>query len=167
MTYAGANGKTLEAFNNKPKKDGKKYTMPTDNNPFMNVLLTEITDNPDRAPAAPSTRKDVKEEILKKFKVTHDLEMDTTDAFDQAKALRFYTSVQPSTIPGDLDKFKKFLSKGIDDPDYSSAAPARNGKILNEGYVNAKGSKADLSNTTAKPSGTKPSSSSRSTTPTA
>ena len=37
------NGKVLEAFlNTKPKSPQKNFTMPTDENPFMNVLLTDI-----------------------------------------------------------------------------------------------------------------------------
>jgi hypothetical protein len=39
------NGKKLEAYLNSAKSE--KYTMPTSHNPFMNVLLTEIGDNPD------------------------------------------------------------------------------------------------------------------------
>lgn len=153
------NGKTLEAFVGQTKKEGvlENYTMPTANNPFMNVLLTEITDNPDRAESAPANRKDVREKIYKAFQQTSDLEMDTSDIFDQEQAMRNFNPVQPSRIPGDLDAFKKFLSKGLDEPDFSSAAPARLGKILSEGYVNSKGSMRGLSSTTSKPSGKSPS----------
>lgn len=153
------NGKTLEAFASDEKKGNVKenYTMPTANNPFMNVLLTEITDNPDRAESAPANRKDVREQINKAFQQTSDLEMDTSDIFDQEQAMRNFNPVQPSQIPGDLDKFKKFLSKGLDEPDFSSAAPARLGKILSEGYVNSKGSMRGLHSSTSKPSGTSPS----------
>jgi hypothetical protein len=148
------NGKTLEAFKVETKSIKENYTMPTANNPFMNVLLTEINDDPNRAESAPSNRKDVKDAIYKSFQQTSDLEMDTSDIFDQEQAMRNFNPVQPSTIPGDLDAFKKFLSKGGDDPDFSSAAPSRNGKILSEGYVNSKGSMRDLKSSTTKPTGT-------------
>ena len=41
----------------------KVYTMPTPDNPFMNPLLTEIQDNPNRPDAAPITSKQTKKEI--------------------------------------------------------------------------------------------------------
>jgi hypothetical protein len=41
-------------------------------------------------------------------------------------------------------------------PIISSAAPARHGKIISEGYVHAKGSMRDLASTTTKPAGTVP-----------
>jgi len=149
------NGKTLETFLNKAYEG--KFTMPTAANPFMNPLLTEIQDNPNRADAAPTNRKDVKAEIYKAFQKTTDLYMDTTDMFDQAQAMRTFHTLQGATIPNDQEGFLKWLSKGLDEPDYSSTAPARNGKVLNEGYVHAKGSMRDLTSTTSKPSGTTPS----------
>lgn len=154
------NGKTLETFLNKAAEG--KFTMPTAANPFMNPLLTEIQDDPNRPDAAPTNRKDVKAEIYKAFQKTSDIYMDTTDIFDQAQAMRTFHTIQSATIPNDQDRFLKLLAKGMDEPDYSSAPPARNGKILSEGYVHAKGSMKDLSSTTTKPSGVTPLSSSSS-----
>lgn len=151
------NGKVLESFVNKVSPSAR--TMPTSDNPFMNPLLTEIQDNPNRPNAAPVHRSDVKAEIHKAFQKTTDLHMDTTDMFDQTQAMRTFHTIQASTIPSDQDGFLKFISKGLDEPDYSSAPPSRNGKALNEGYVQAKGSMADLTSTTRKPTGTSPSSS--------
>ena len=84
--------------------------------------------------------------------------MDTSDLFDQSQAMRTFHTLQSSRVPNDLDGYKKWLAKGLDEPDYSSTAPARHAKILNEGHVVAKGSMRDLSNTIAKPTGTTPSS---------
>jgi len=153
------NGKTIESFIGKAKKVGgaPKYTMPTKENPFMNVLLTEIQDNPDREDAAPTDRRDVKLDIYKSFQATSDMYMDTTDLFDQAQAMRTFHTMQSAMIPNNFDDFKKWLAKGLDAPDYSSAAPARHGKVLNEGHVAAKGSMRSLPNSTAKPAGTVPS----------
>lgn len=151
------NGKLLESFKSSKAPSPKKYTMPTPENPFMNPLLTEIKDNPNRAEAAPVTRKDVKVEMYKNFQHTSDMYMDTSDLFDQAQAMRTFHTLQASTIPSDQDGFLKWLSKGLDQPDYSSAPPARHAKILNEGYVHAKGSMSDLSSSTAKPTGVTPS----------
>lgn len=151
------NGKVLESFVNKVTHSAE--TMPTSDNPFMNPLLTDIQDNPNRPNAAPVHRSDVKAEIHKAFQKTTDLHMDTTDMFDQAQAMRTFHTIQASTIPSDQDGFLKFIAKGLDEPDYSSAPPSRHGKVLSEGYTHAKGSMADLMSTTSKPTGTSPSSS--------
>ena len=151
------NGKTIESFIAKEEKVGPQYTMPSKENPFMNVLLTEIQDNPNREDAAPTNRRDVKAEVYKSFQATSDLHMDTTDLFDQAQAMRTFHTLQSAKVPNDLDGFKKWLAKNLDEPDHSSTAPARHAKILHEGYVAAKGSMRSLPNTIAKPAGTAPS----------
>jgi hypothetical protein len=152
-------GATIESFKIKSKVSGPKegYTMPTAANPFMNVLLTDIQDNPNRGDAAPITRRDIKKKIYDEFQKTSDMHMDTTDLFDQSQAMRTFHTIQSAKVPNDLDGFKKWLAKGIDEPDFSSAPPARYAKTASEGYVHAKGSMKDLPSTTTKPAGTSPS----------
>jgi hypothetical protein len=150
------NGKVLENFvSNLSKAPTSKNTMPTASNPFMNPLLTEIADNPNRPNAANVSRKDVKAEIYKEFQQTSDLYMDTSDMFDQAQAMRTFHTVQSGSIPNDQEGFLKWLSKGLDEPDYSSTAPARGAKLLSEGHVTAKGA-IRLPSTTDEPSGVTP-----------
>lgn len=149
------NGKTIEPFKSKGPTS-KKYTMPTAENPFMNVLLTEIQDSPNRPDAAPVSRTDVKVDMYKSFQKTSDMYMDTSDLFDQSLAMRTFHTLQSSTIPTNFDDFKKWLSKGIDEPDFSSSAPARRAKILNETHVVAKGSMQDMKSTIEKPTGETP-----------
>lgn len=149
------NGKVIESFLAKDKAVKAKYTMPSNENPFMNVLLTEILDNPNRGDAAPNNRKDVKAELYKAFQHTTDLHMDTSDLFDQTQAMRTFHTLQSSMVPNDLEGFKEWISKGYDEPNHSSAPNARKGKELNEGYVAAKGSMS-LPNSTSKPAGTAP-----------
>jgi hypothetical protein len=154
------NGITLESFSiktNSPSPSTSGYTMPSNNNPFMNVLLTEITDNPNRGDAAPTDRRDVREKIVKSFQHTNDIYMDTTDLFDQRQAMRTFHTIQSSTVPNNLEEFKKWLAKGNDAPDFSSAPPARNGKLMSEGYVEPRESLPNLPNSTSKPTGTSPS----------
>jgi hypothetical protein len=139
------------------KHIGKNLTMPTAENPFMNPLLTEIQDDPNRPDAAPISRSDVKTGIYKAFQKTSDLYMDTTDLFDQAKAMVSFHTLQSATIPNDQDGFLKWLAKGVDEPDYSSAPLSRHGKQDSETYVKAQGSLANLSSSTSKPTGTSPS----------
>jgi len=149
--------RSLEAFKN-VTSILEKYTRPTPTNPFMNPLLTEITDNPNRADAAPITSKKVKREIEKAFQHTSDIYMDTTDRFDMAQSMKTFHTLQSAKIPNDQDGFLKFLSKGINEPDFSSAFPSRNAKQKSETYVVALGSATSqgLPNSTTKPTGTTP-----------
>jgi hypothetical protein len=154
------NGKTIESFVAK-ETSKNAYTMPSAANPFMNVLLTEIGDDPNRPDAAPTNRRDVKAEIHKSFQKTSDVYMDTSDLFDQTQAMRTFHTMQSAKVPNDLDGFKKWLAKDLDAPDHSSTAPAstapaRHAKILNEGHVSARGAMS-LPSSISKPSGTTPS----------
>jgi hypothetical protein len=152
-------GKIMESFVSKVAKAvSKSETMPSAENPFMNPLLTEIGDNPNRPDAAPITRSDVKVSVAKAFQKTSDIYMDTSDVFDQAQAMRTFHTLQGATIPNDQDGFLKWLAKGLDEPDHSSAPLARHAKLLSEGYVEAKGSIKNLKSTTSVPTGTEPSS---------
>ena len=146
------NGKKLEAYMNR-----ESFTMPTPNNPFMNVLLTDIQDNPNRGDAAPVSKSEVRAQIAKAFQHTNDMYMDTSDMFDQAQAMRTFHTLQSAKVPNDQDAFLAWLAKGYDEPDYSSAPLARGGKFDSEGYTPARGSMDSmLSSTTAKPRGTTP-----------
>jgi len=150
------NGKKLETFlgdmmSSTPMREN--FTLPTPENPFMNVLLT---DDPNRPDAAPVTDKKVRAQIYKAFQQTSDIYMDTSDLFDQTQAMRTFHTMQSATVPNDQDKFLALLAKGYDDVDTSSAFPSRGGKILSEGYVNARGAVRNLENATCKPTGTAP-----------
>lgn len=149
--------RSLEAFKN-VTSILENFTRPTPENPFMNPLLTEITDNPNRADAAPITSHKVKREIEKAFQHTSDIYMDTTDRFDMAQAMKTFYTLQSAKIPNDQDGFLKFLSKGQNEPDFSSAFPSRNAKQKSETYVVALGSATSqgLPNSTTKPAGTTP-----------
>jgi hypothetical protein len=122
----------------------------------MNPLLTDIMDNPNRPEAAPITSKEVKKQIEKSFKETSDLYMDTSDKFDLAQSMRTFHTAQSGVIPNDQDGFLSFLAKGLDEPDHSSAFPARKAKEKSEGYVEAQGSMKSLPNSTDKPTGVTP-----------
>lgn len=148
--------RSLEPFTEQVSGLIKEYTYPTGKNPFMNPLLTEILDNPNRPQAAPVTDNEVKKQIEESFKETSDLYMDTSDKFDLAQSMRTFHTVQSGLIPNDQDGFLKFLSKGINEPDYSSTFLSRKAKEKSEGYVDAQGSMAALPNSTDKPTGVTP-----------
>jgi hypothetical protein len=149
--------RTLEAFKS-AAASLEHFTRPTPENPFMNPLLTEIQDNPNRPDAAPVSSNKVKREMEKAFQHTSEIYMDTTDRFDMAQAMKTFHTLQSAKIPNDQDGFLKFLAKGIDEPDFSSAFPARNAKEKSESYVIALGSATSqsLPNSTSKPTGTTP-----------
>ena len=149
--------RTLEAFK-QAAASLENFTRPSPENPFMNPLLTEIQDNPDRPDAAPVTSTKVKREMEKAFQHTSDIYMDTSDRFDMAQAMKTFHTLQSAKIPNDQDGFLKFLAKGQDEPDYSSAFPSRNAKEKSESYVVALGSATSqgLANSTSKPTGTAP-----------
>jgi hypothetical protein len=146
----------VETFSGKNVGILQKFTMPTSENPFMNPLLTEIRDDPDRPDAPPITSNTVKHEIEKAFQQTSDLYMDTTDKFDQSQAMRTFHTLQSAKIPNDQDGFLQFMAKGNDEIDTSSAPPARHAKADSETYVQAKGSMKSLPSTTTHPAGVTP-----------
>lgn len=122
---------------------GTEESMPTEDNPFMNPPLTDILDNPSRPPAADITRKDVRNQVNTAFAQTSNIYMDTTDIYDLIQSQRNFHTVPEDDHEGLL----KFLGKG-----------ARSDKLLNEGYVVAKGTITELPIPSAErpPSGVSP-----------
>lgn len=108
---------------------GTDESKPTPDNPFMNAPLTDILDNPNRPPAADITRVDVRDEVNRAFAQTSNIYMDTTDVFDLVQSQRNFHTVPEDDHAGLL----RFLGKN-----------ARSDKLLNEGYVVAKGTVTEL-----------------------
>ena len=113
--------KVLEKFDNMNCYNALKdtYTNPTPINPAMNVLLTEINDNPNRAEAAPAYNKKVGKEIdkttqkmvEKKFgdkNIDERLFKDLADAFDFDNSMRTFYATANTKIPNDQDAFAEF-----------------------------------------------------------
>jgi len=150
------NGKQIESYFGAAKKSIEKFTMPTPNNPFMNVLLTDILDNPNRDDAAPIANPEVRKAVDTAFEKTSDIYMDTSDMFDQTQAKRTFHTIQSSKVPNDQDAFLNWLAKGFDEPDTSSTALARGAKLGSETFTPARGSMPKLPSSTETPSGTAP-----------
>ena len=113
-----------------------RYATPTASNPFMNVLVTDYVDNPDRAPAPPNINESaVKQSIDEAFSKTSDLFMDTSNKYGLMQSARQWMSQASTTIPNDLEGFQTFLNRDNVSRKYDS-----------ESYVVAKGS-------TSKPDG--------------
>jgi len=81
-------------------------TQPTVQNPFMNVLLTEYTDNPTRPPAADVEDPNVKNKIDEHFK--NGLYRDVNDIWDKGNSQRQFYTNPSTTIPNDRDTWMKW-----------------------------------------------------------
>jgi hypothetical protein len=116
--YIGANvgpGSDAEIYN----LTKQIYTEPTITNPIMNVLLTEINDNPNRKPAAPAYNEAVEAEINKKtidmvkdnFKdpnIDERLFKDLGDSFTFDQSMRTWYATANTQVPNDQQSFAEF-----------------------------------------------------------
>jgi len=114
--------KVVEKFDNMNcynNSDKTNYTNPTAINPAMNVLLTEIDDNPNRNEAAPAFNKKVGKEMDKKVQkfvennfsdpnIDERLFKDLGDAFDFDNSMRTFYATANTKIPNDQDAFAEF-----------------------------------------------------------
>lgn len=85
---------------------GERCTIPTTQNPYMNVTIDEIQDNPDRAPACSPLNPMISSQIDDNFKKGHYRDID--DIFDKQASINFWTNAS-TTIPGDQNKFARWL----------------------------------------------------------
>jgi hypothetical protein len=95
----------LDKKNLRADPDGKICVKPTKDNPFMNVLMSEYSDNPERNKACDINK--VKKKTKKYFDT--DLYRDVSDIYDKnASDRNFYTT--PNTmIPNDQNAFAQYL----------------------------------------------------------
>jgi hypothetical protein len=83
--------------------------LPTPNNPYMNVLITDYTDNPNRPPACAYNDEQSKEQTEKYF--NHNLYKDVEDVWNNRNSQREYVTMPWTTIPNDRDSFMKWCWK--------------------------------------------------------
>lgn len=84
-----------------------KCTEPTQNNPFMNVLLTDYKDNPNRKSCVINNQ--TKKKMSKNF--NHNLYKDVSDVYEKSNSQRQYYTMPSTTIPNDQTSFAKWLYK--------------------------------------------------------
>ena len=82
-----------------------KRTVPTDANPFMNVLVNEYKDNPTRGSAL--TGPDVEKRWSDVFQTR--MYNDPTDVFQHSQNQRTWTPMPSTTIPNDQHSFQNWL----------------------------------------------------------
>lgn len=96
-----------DALKHKLKKslDKRNYTLPTKDNPFMNVLMHEYTENPKRKKAI--SQNVVKDEIDEYF--NENLYRSLDDIYNKNASDRQYITMPNTQIPNDQDSFAKAL----------------------------------------------------------
>ena len=82
-------------------------TLPTPANPFMNVLLTEIGDNPKRNPAANVDEGTTKTALDTYFQTM--FYSDPGDVFNHTQSQRNWVTMPSTTIPNDQSTFANWL----------------------------------------------------------
>lgn len=95
----------IEKLSNQMKE--KECEKPTNDNPFMNVLMNDYKYNPKRK--ACKIDNGVRKDISKKF--NHNLYKDVSDVFEKSNSQRQYYTMPSTTIPNDQSSFAKWLYK--------------------------------------------------------
>jgi hypothetical protein len=105
-----------------PSKIGKRefFDAPRVNNPYNNVLITDIVDNPNKLPAPPAYYPETEKEILDKTKeaiqkmnptfpgMTDKLFASLDDHFEFEQSARQFYSNPATTVPNDQGAFAAF-----------------------------------------------------------
>ena len=102
LTHEYFPGKIVQTGNG----DEEHVQMPTRDNPFMNVLMTDYTDNPNRNPAGDVDLPKVQQLIDDNF--SHGLYKDIDNIWDRNNSQRQYYTNPSTTIPNDRDSFMKW-----------------------------------------------------------
>lgn len=112
----------LEGFTNPNyiNENKKNHTLPTAKNPVMNVLLTEINDDPNRNSALPAYNSNVEKEINDNVKlliknnlgdnniVDERLFREISDNFGFEQSMRNFYATPNTKIPNDQEAFANF-----------------------------------------------------------
>ena len=86
---------------------GNQFTQPTKRNPLMNVLLTQIKDDPKRPEAAPAYEPSIEKEINSSIADPR-LFLDLGDSISFGQSMRNFYATPSTTIPNDQASFAQF-----------------------------------------------------------
>lgn len=110
----------MEGFRGSNQMNTLKYTLPSETNPMMNVLLPEIQDDPKRPLAAPSYRpetiakinKNTQKMVVDSFNNPDGIEdrlfKDIGDSFEFDRSMIQFNSNPITTVPNDQKTFAEF-----------------------------------------------------------
>lgn len=103
------NTKDISGVEKFEKTDERDYgcTKPSANNPFMNVLVSDYKDEPNKEKACDVTSEKVKDQMSTLF--TNDLFRSVDDIFDKNYSYRQFYTTPNTTIPNDQESFAKWL----------------------------------------------------------
>jgi hypothetical protein len=82
-------------------------TLPTQANPFMNVLIPEIKYDPLRPEAAPIDEPQIKQELDDFFRVN--FFNDPTDVFGKSQDQRQFITMPSTSVPNDRESYQNWL----------------------------------------------------------
>lgn len=102
----GTEGDGLMGGPNTRDDEGNLYREPTKDNPFMNVLLTDYVDQPQRPPAGDVEDPKVKTPMEQLY--AKGLFTDVDDIWGRNNSQRQFYSNPSTTIPNDRDSFMKW-----------------------------------------------------------
>jgi hypothetical protein len=88
-------------------RPSSERTTPTAANPFMNVLITEIGDNPTRFPAKNTDSMSTRSELDEYFQTM--FASDPGDVFGKTQSQRAFVANPVTTIPNDQEAFANWL----------------------------------------------------------
>lgn len=91
----------------------EKCTESTPGNPFMNVLPTDYTENPDRSKACNISDPEIAKIVNENFEVG--LFKNANDPFDNKNSQRQFYTMPSTTIPNDQNSFAEWLFNGGED----------------------------------------------------
>jgi hypothetical protein len=98
----------LEGKNLQMDKRSKDICIkPTKDNPFMNVLMSDYSENPTRKPACNVSKGSTKKQAKKFFE--NNLYRDVSDIYDRNASDRNYYTTPITTIPNDQNAFANYL----------------------------------------------------------
>ena len=117
MIHKSKSSSKLEGMSNLDVKINKEefeellneeFTMPTKKNPFMNVLMNEYNDNPQRKSAAPVYNEEVLDDATKKSRKDEKLYKNLGDNLTFQNSLRTFYSTPNTNIPNNQKEFAEF-----------------------------------------------------------
>lgn len=112
LEQVGGGKDNLELLHNyKLDKNGQLCQQPTKNNPFMNVLISDYLDAPNRPPACNPEDPEVAKEIEHHF--NHNLYKDINDVWNRGNSQRQFVVNPSTTIPNDRDSAMKWFYSGV------------------------------------------------------